>query len=593
MSHSVLRKSAPLWVPGILLMFGSWAQAQSQVRRPVGETGVSLELPATWKVDPRPKDVELMLREYPAGDTIAIFAVQVIEAQSGLSDWVRFHKGQQLELVHPGCEIASEEDLELSGFRAHLMRIGKLKGEKEDYELIQVVVAARSRFVFTSFYFEKGRGEHYEPILRRSLDSLQVNEPSSGGTKAPDRVAEQHLSPDQIDWASDFEDAFRVARERHVPVLICFNMDGEPACQQILKSHYQDPRLVELSRKLVCLMASKFDHRSSSSDPASSACPRFGVVSCVDHRDVEILARETYLRTKTAIAPQHLLCAPDGRLLLRREWMLPKVELEAMMRKAIRTVESSPRAPTEQRDPIEAYEAAEVPEQRVRVVSDAFLSSDTKAAEKLVEKILGLHDESRLIEMIDGLGFSGHYRAGQIAMRYLEHASADVRSHAAVAIEMIGAPESVKKVEARLKKEREIDVKKNLLRALGACGRGDDSVAKLLLKFAKRGESLIRINAILALDEFHGDETVEKELIELLKREPNVDIRQVIAWTLGALHSEAALDVLKKTAELAGEGPAQNLMLSAVHKIEGTLGEDDDHSATIRRLAEDTIERVR
>lgn len=118
----------------------------------------------------------------------------------------------------------------------------------------------------------------------------------------------------QIAWERDLDEALaRSAAERR-PLFVAVNMDGESACERIVRETYRDPAFVALTRRAVCVVASAFRHspRDVDDDGRRIPCPRLGRVTCGEHIALEPILFDRFLGGER-IAPRHALVTPEGR----------------------------------------------------------------------------------------------------------------------------------------------------------------------------------------------------------------------------------------------------------------------------------------
>lgn len=127
---------------------------------------------------------------------------------------------------------------------------------------------------------------------------------------------EQRELPPLVPFQRSLEDALLLVERTGKPLLVCVNMDGENASEQLAWYHYRDPQFAELARGFVCVLASPdrrqpFDHDDRG---ARLDDERFGRVVNGEHIDIEPQLFERYF-SGTRAAPRHLGVAPDGRIL--------------------------------------------------------------------------------------------------------------------------------------------------------------------------------------------------------------------------------------------------------------------------------------
>ena len=99
-------------------------------------------------------------------------------------------------------------------------------------------------------------------------------------------------------------------------MLLCVNMDNEPASDLLALGLYRDPAFVELVRGFVPLLASPDRHRPRDRDEHNRRLPdpRFGRVLDEEHVAVEPQLFERYFHGQR-VAPRHVGVAPDGTIL--------------------------------------------------------------------------------------------------------------------------------------------------------------------------------------------------------------------------------------------------------------------------------------
>lgn len=560
-------------------------------RRHFDEAGLSFEVPGPWTLQSTDK-TRVLLREYPAEDLISALTVEVFPRSASLGYWAKYHRENQILAVYPGCKILSERQRKVGENEAVFFEVTGLTGDQRDYDLSQTILSISKYFVITTLYYPKGRGKQYRPLVEHVVESVRRD--SEGVSVSERQSALGPVGKRQIDWAQTFDEAFAEAKRRNVPVMIAFNMDNEWANDLIAKDYYHDPRVVELSRRMVCLVSSVFDHGGHhEAGKKRVECSRFGRITCVEHRDVDIHAREVYIRSRKVIAPQHLFCAPDGRMLLRREWHLPKADLVHMMERSISALERLAAAESglSLEELLKRYDAAPDDAARHWVVSDVLFSGRPELADEFIQAILAKRTEESIVALMDGLGYAGHPLGTDPAIKALDHKSPQARTHAAVALEQIADPKAADAIKKRLRREREEIVVKNLVRALGACANEDEGIAGVLIGHTKRGSELERANALIALSCFPESEKVRKRLIEMLTDESNGRLRAAAAWSLGKLGVESALDALGSALANENDALATTVMTNAIGRIEGTLDWRFEYDEILENVAGDTIFR--
>jgi len=168
--------------------------------------------------------------------------------------------------------------------------------------------------------------QHYTGVDKDGSGSLSPEEIAAAGQRqqrgtSAVRDAEDAPAPDAargplVPWQRSLEDALALARASGKPLLVCVNMDGEPASDLLALGRYRDPAFVELLRGFVPLLASPDRHRPRDRDGANArlADPRFGRLIDSEHIDIEPQLFERYFNGQR-VAPRHVgvAVAPDGK----------------------------------------------------------------------------------------------------------------------------------------------------------------------------------------------------------------------------------------------------------------------------------------
>ena len=129
-----------------------------------------------------------------------------------------------------------------------------------------------------------------------------------------------------IDWQPSYETALLRAADEDRVLFVAVNMDGERANDRTADKTYHDKTVVGLSEHTLNLVASLSEHAKP-----DRTCPRFGDVTCADHRRVDIDVRENVLAPDDegyVIAPQHVFLKPDGEVILSVPYEISAAELE-------------------------------------------------------------------------------------------------------------------------------------------------------------------------------------------------------------------------------------------------------------------------
>jgi len=150
----------------------------------------------------------------------------------------------------------------------------------------------------------------------------------------------------QIHWQRSLEDAWAIARAEGRPLLVVLHMDGESACERIVRERYRDPGFVAWTRSFVCVVGSVFRHAARDYDEEGRRvpCPRLGEVTCGEHIALEPAIFEGHLAQEhERVAPRHALLLPDGTKAWDLYLLFDLGELDQRLATSAREVGERPR----------------------------------------------------------------------------------------------------------------------------------------------------------------------------------------------------------------------------------------------------------
>jgi hypothetical protein len=158
-----------------------------------------------------------------------------------------------------------------------------------------------------------------------------------------DGLAAQKAPKKTLLWVRDYDAAFAEAKERNVPVMVAFIQDGEPQNEQMPAEVYPNSKVMEASRLLINLIASRgtaAEHGEAvvtEGGEKRTVCAKFGIVSCLEHQKIE---RRAFLEfTQGEIdTPAHVFASPDGKEMFRADDFVDAAELVRMMKQAVERV---------------------------------------------------------------------------------------------------------------------------------------------------------------------------------------------------------------------------------------------------------------
>ena len=120
--------------------------------------------------------------------------------------------------------------------------------------------------------------------------------------------AEDWKRPCLVTWQRTYDDALGVSKATGKPLLICVNMDSEPASEHYAGVRYRQADTASLYVPYVCVIASVYRHTPRDYDEAGNRilCPRFGSVTCGEHIAIEPGLFEKFFDGKR-VAPRHIM----------------------------------------------------------------------------------------------------------------------------------------------------------------------------------------------------------------------------------------------------------------------------------------------
>jgi HEAT repeat protein len=383
----------------------------------------------------------------------------------------------------------------------------------------------------------------------------------------------------QVDWVGDWKEAFKQAKETGKPVMVCINSkDGEQANERAAQETYRDPWFVPMSRRFVMIVVSVREHA------AEGACPRFGKVTCQEHlacwKELRVEHGDEFLLPDTTdemISPQHAWFQPDGKLLQRKEYELFRDQLLQRMRAVLAAGGASTNAGA----PLDEHDRAKLErarrgdkEARWLALGHLFASEKTAVHSALANLLKGTTDTVPRCELLRAFGRAKALDMRPAVEKLLKNKDAEVRSFAAVCLEEMASADAVAALVKRAKTEDDTTVRKNLYRALGACGgpAANKTAAKALLRaVADDKQKMVCKHAALALRHYEGaGALVRKKLEQLLMRVKDQDVRHAIAYALAYVgDGKTSVRVLEKLLEKTHEDWKQKFVQSAIAKLQG------------------------
>ncbi len=151
-----------------------------------------------------------------------------------------------------------------------------------------------------------------EMRLRRA----RGNRGGRGGGMSTWSTVTDRSRPPLIDWQRSLDDALALSKQTGKPLLLCVNMDGESACENLAWGRYRDAEFAKLTRGFIPLVASPDRRNARDYDDRGRRVldQRFGRVINAEHIGIEPKLFEKYFGGQR-VAPRHVGVSPDGKIL--------------------------------------------------------------------------------------------------------------------------------------------------------------------------------------------------------------------------------------------------------------------------------------
>lgn len=430
-------------------------------------------------------------------------------------------------------------------------------------------------------------------------------------------------APEGITWQKDVDATFAAAKEKKQVVLLAVNMDGERACERLATKVYRDKEIVALSSTTLNLVASANVHASG-----EKPCPRFGSTPCAAHGKVDIWARTKLLKPDAGgyvVAPQHVFLDPEGKVILSVPYEIGADELAWCFATAQRTLDPSAKMPpagthaprrlilggvykpaTEQsatpatRDEalalIKEIKKGPGRDRRLELLNRITSSDEPECIDYLRTELRasgqigGGGGGDQRAEILRSIGALAPPSYWELVTEFSVGGENSIRQLAAVALEQLAAPASLKKVQTAYAKEDHREIKKDWIRALAAVGANDAGTRKEVLELArKEKDELLRLNAIVALGSLAPHADVAAALSEILEKGSSAE-KRAAACAMALTRDPQWLQVLDAQSSATDE-PVKVACAAAAKSLRngGLLA----IRAVLLDVTKDTIERDR
>jgi len=411
------------------------------------------------------------------------------------------------------------------------------------------------------------------PIGRRSLVLAAV-------LAAGQVVAQEPAGrPPGIAWLPDYDAALERAGAEKRPVMIAFAMKGEPANEDVARGHFKDRRIIEMSRRFVCLLACAGSFPKVEGvrhdGTKGEVCSRYGSVTSDEYNQVEMRARTDLLQSPVVSTPQFIFLMPDGQtVLLRHVWLLPVTELLDKMRLAYALFDpqSAPELVAKHTDRVDRLVEQATDRNTARrrgALQTLAMVDDPRIPRFLMEQTGRDVDQTRRLEAIFFMGERGNAKVLPCLHDLVQARDSLTRVFSAVSLERIGMRESVEVLSKVLNKARKDRVKANVLRALAACGGDVPPVRKAVMAMLKARSQLERCVALWVATGLEPDDDLKRAVMRAAQSR-NTQVRCAAYHAIGALHVAEARKGLERK-QSSEKGRAGECLAWALAELGGEL----------------------
>ena len=154
------------------------------------------------------------------------------------------------------------------------------------------------------------------PLLLNCVEPLAAQQPFRGGGAFAAASAAQRQKPPLMPWQRTLEDALALVEKTGKPLLICVNMDGEPASERLAWVNYRDPEFVKLARGFIPILASPDQRSPRDYDDKGRRLHdlRFGRLTNYEHITIEPVLLERYFGEQRVV-PRHIAVGKGSKIL--------------------------------------------------------------------------------------------------------------------------------------------------------------------------------------------------------------------------------------------------------------------------------------
>jgi len=361
----------------------------------------------------------------------------------------------------------------------------------------------------------------------------------------------------RLDWQHDWKSACERATEQKKPILVFLLSDVEPICQKTVDGIVADAEGMRRLASFVLLVASPSQHELVEKEidgKRVKSCARYPGILCSEHIALEVALRDKFLDPATGgeVVPQFAAFDGNGALLIKHAYAMKRDGFLEFLNAAL-AAGGGTAAPAEAtRSPavlkiIEAVVGAKSDAERERAARDLFADSSPEREAALQEILARLKTPADQGVVIRAAGAPEAKAWAPAIALLLADKSSFVRDCAVVTLEEQRNPAVAGDLLAAWAAEKDEDVKRDLLRALGPCGAGKPEAKKLLCEELASSKKPYRIAAAVGLGALlSGNSDVAATLQSRWPKERDHDVKIAIVWGVGEAGDAAQADLIDK-----------------------------------------------
>jgi hypothetical protein len=374
--------------------------------------------------------------------------------------------------------------------------------------------------------------------------------------------------PPALEWQHTFAAAKERAAADRKPLLVVVMDEPEVACREMFDRVYTDAEVAKKLASFVLVPCCISTHTSG-----DGHCPRYRGVDCTEHQAIEkeLRARFADPVTQLVTVPQHAVLDAAGKLILKRVYLMTRDGFLTFLDSGLAYAKDPVAAAKAARGPVlqKAYDAivlAKKDEERELGAVNLFSEWTADREILLFDALDTLKSSKDRGLVVRAAGRPEHKAWAPSIGRLLVDKDPFVRDCAVVTLEEEGNTAVLPSLLATWESEKDPEVRKDVLRALGPCGGASDDAKKVLVEALASPTVNLRVAAALSLGFFlRGDDEVAKLLEERWPKEHGTPVALAILWGIG--NSKDASRVALAERLVKGERDANLVKIAGVVRV--------------------------